>query len=172
MIDVAFGATLIAEGTQAKPIIFTSLRDTRFGAGGTFATSLGDDAPKRGDWSGVALAPTSLGSLDYVHMAYGGGTAAVNGNFIGVNVLEVNQADARIAHSVFEENFEGVIEANTGDRFGRGFNEPATIFVRGAQPIVFDNLFINNEAAAININVNALNHFNVIDVAAPPAAST
>ena len=38
-IEVGFGARLTAEGTAASPIVFTSLEDDSYGAGGTFDTT-------------------------------------------------------------------------------------------------------------------------------------
>ena len=164
VIEVGFGATLLAEGTAEKPVVFTSVFDSRFGGGGTFDTDIRTNSAQAGDWGGVFLGPTSRGSFDHNIIAYGGGEAPIEGNLAGFNAIEVYQADARITHSTIEFNANGRSTIDVGNRFGRGANEAGTIFVRGAQPIVVGNYFHDNEAAIVNINVNALNHFNVQDI--------
>src|SRR5690606_1017451 len=57
-IEVSFGGQLIAEGDADQPIIFTSTRDDRYGASGTFDTNNDEGVPDaapvaRGDWSGI-----------------------------------------------------------------------------------------------------------------------
>ncbi len=105
--------------------------------------------------------------------AYGGGVTRVEGTFTAFNVVEIHDnAEARIANSVFEFNGRGQGGQGELDRFGRGFNEPGVIFVRQAQPVIYNNIFRNNPddnpntsqtntalaTPAININVNALNY--------------
>jgi len=82
---------------------------------------------------------------------------------------------ARITNSVIENNSNGIGGQGPLDRFGRGYNLPATIFVRGAQPIIVNNIIRDNvnpplsdfnpanglgarDNAAITINVNSLNN--------------
>jgi hypothetical protein len=48
-------------------------------------------------------------------------------------------------------------------RNGRGANSPATIFVRGAQPIIVNNEFSQNAGHIVSIDVNSLNSFSRID---------
>jgi len=64
-IEVGMGAQLIAEGTAAYPIIFTSLMDDTYGAGGTFDTTNNKAAraPGAGDCGGLYFSPTSRGSI-------------------------------------------------------------------------------------------------------------
>ena len=162
LIEVGMGANLYAEGTSDNPIVFTSIFDGRFGAGGTFETTR-PPGGEAGDWGGVFLHPTSRGSFDHTIVAFAGGEASIEGNQAGFNAIEVYQADARITNSTFELNASGLSRVDTGNRGGRGANDPATIFVRGAQPIVVGNFFRDNAAATININVNSLNHLNILD---------
>src|SRR5581483_9203026 len=53
-IEAQSGANVIAEGTAAQPIVFTSLNDSRYGGGGTFDTPSGGGAvgPAAGNWGG------------------------------------------------------------------------------------------------------------------------
>ncbi|QDU48389.1 Calx-beta domain protein [Gimesia panareensis] len=152
-------AGIIAEGTEESPVIFTSIFDDRYGAGGTFDTTNNDleGADERdaiaGDWGGLILNQTSHGSIDHAVIAYGGGVVPIEGFSDSFNAIEVHQADMRVANTLFENN-RGV--ASSTDRNSLGRNEATTIFVRGAQPIVVNNQFVNNGGSVININANSM----------------
>ncbi|MCA9141608.1 MAG: pre-peptidase C-terminal domain-containing protein, partial [Planctomycetales bacterium] len=182
-IEGDFGAQLIAEGTDGLPVIFTSRLDDTYGAGGTFDTNNddgqanGESLPGPGNWGGIFLGHLSSGSIDHAVISYGGGITRVEGTFAGFNVIEVHQADLRLTNSIIENNAEGVGGQGPLDRFGRGYNLPATIFVRGAQPIIVDNIIRDNntlydpaksaanlQMPVITINANSLIHDNLVDI--------
>lgn len=163
LVTLGMGANLIAEGSDGQPIVFTALTDRRYGAGGTFNTGgNANAAPQPGTWAGIYAGPASSLSVDHGVLAYAGGTARLEGAFRSFNVVEIHQADARVANSVFEFNDHGFQPVDNNpqsveSRFGRGFNREATIFVRGAQPILINNILRHNAGPAISINVNSLN---------------
>ncbi len=156
-IETTFGAQLIAEGRDGREIIFTSRSDDRYGAGGTFDTNGDGDtaAPAPGSWGGLYVGALGTASIDYARLMFGGGVTKIEGTFKAFNVLEIHQADVRLAHSVIEQNADGQAGQGPAERFGRGTNEPATIFVRGAQPILVGNTIQNNDEVAISINANS-----------------
>ena len=129
-IETGVGAQLIAEGLAGSEVVFTALQDDRYGSGGTFATSFRDDL-QPGSWTGLYFGPASQASLDHAVLAYGGGVSKVPGNFAAFNVLEIQQADARVTNSVFEQNANGSGGQATANRGGRGPNAEALIFVAG-----------------------------------------
>ena len=163
-IEAEFGTQLIAEGDSERPVVFTSLLDDRYGAGGTFDTSQSPGSIQQaapGDWGGIYVGPTAAASLDHAVVAFGGGLTRVEGSFAGFNAIEVHQAQARITHSTIEHNASGLGGQAEPMRVGRGMNELGAIFIRGAQPILIDNVIFGTEGIAtpaININVNSLNH--------------
>ncbi|MFO0922525.1 MAG: hypothetical protein U0905_08590 [Pirellulales bacterium] len=163
-IEVQFGAQLLAEGTDGLPVVMTSADDKRFGAGGSFDTVKRPQArtPVAGDWGGIYVGHTSSLSMDYAKVAFGGGTTRIDGGFASFNTIEIHQAEARIAHSRFENNADGSTSTTDG-RAGRGSNGDGVIFVRGAQPVILDNRITDNAAAPINIDVNSLNWEIVTD---------
>lgn len=177
-IEADFSSQIIAEGTVDDRVIFTSTLDDRFGAGGTFDTTPRSSGTLRaGAWGGIFAGPTSSLSIDYAFVSYAGGITGIEGEFAGFNAIEIHQADARVAHTRFEANAEGVggtVNSSTSDRAGRGPNTGAVIFVRGAQPVIIQNEFANSvvrsddgggtDNTAISINVNSLNHFYVRDL--------
>ncbi|XZE56816.1 Ig-like domain-containing protein [Planctomycetaceae bacterium SH139] len=161
-IEVGFGAQLLAEGTESEEVIFSSIQDDRFGAGGSFDTNnngtptTGFSAPAAGDWAGFYASPTSHLSLDHAVVAYAGGLSRIEGTFKAFNPIELQQATARIVNTIFEDNADGIGGQGPNGRFGRLANTPATIFVRGSQPIIVGNSFTGNEGSVIDIDANSL----------------
>ena len=157
-IEATFGANLIAEGTDGFPIVFTSRQDDTVGAGGTFDTNNNrtSTSPAARDWGGIYVGPTSRLSLDYARLAYAGGVTLLDSTLRAFNTIEIHQADARIAHTLFENNGDGFGGQGPGTRLGRLSNEQATIFVRGAQPVIIDNIFRGNKGSAITIDANSM----------------
>lgn len=169
-IEVGFGAQLLAEGSLGKEVIFTSIQDDRFGAGGSFDTNNDGSsvnqglAPSPGDWAGIYGSATSHVSLDNAVLAFGGGLSRIEGTFKAFNVLELQQSTARVVNSVFESNADGIGGQGPTGRFGRLANTPATIFVRGSQPLIVGNSFIDNGGSVIDIDVNSFNADLNVDV--------
>ena len=157
-IELTFGASLIAEGTDGFPIVFTSRLDDTVGAGGTFDTNNNRNVtgPTRGNWGGIYAGPTSRLTLDHARFAYAGGVTPLESTFRAFNTIEVHQADARIANTIFENNGDGFGGQGPGTRLGRLSNERATIFVRGAQPAIIDNVFRGNAGSVITIDANSM----------------
>lgn len=163
--ETTLGADFYAEGIDGREVIFTSTNDDRYGAGGTFDTTDNQQlvSAQPGDWGGVFIGHATRASIDHAVFAYGGGTVNIEGGFGGFNTVEVHESPARITHSLFENNADGLNLQSTLDRAGRGFNRGATIFVRGAQPIIVENTLVNNGGAAISINAAALNAQPIAD---------
>ncbi len=175
-IETQFGATFMAEGTTVNPIIFTSMFDDRFGAGGNSDTTNDGSStpPLQGNWGGFFFGPLSYGSIDHALIAYGGGTTTIEGGFDKFNAVGIVQAQVRLTNSTLDNNAAG----NGGDasipasnRDGRGWSDASVIFIRGAQPVILNNTIENSSGsasgistlvAAISINVNALNS-NLVD---------
>ncbi|MCA9214497.1 MAG: pre-peptidase C-terminal domain-containing protein, partial [Planctomycetales bacterium] len=167
-IDVQMGGQLIAEGRDGSEIIFTSTRDDRYGAGSTFDTNNDNNKvnfslPARGDWGGIFVGQMSSASISHGLFAFGGGVTSIEGNFTGFNTIEIHQAKARITDSEFVDNADGTGGRAEIVRTGRGFNAAGTIFIRGAQPIIVDNIIRNSSGPAINVNPNALSREWVTD---------
>jgi len=145
---------LIAEGSGNQRVIFTSLGDNRFGAGGTFDTNGNlPDTRAAGDWGGIILNAGSRASIDHAYIAFGGGQTPIEGTFDSFNVIEVHQGDLRLVSSRIENNAAGTASTN---RSGRGGNAAATVFVRGSQPIIVGNDFRTNLGAVVSVNANSL----------------
>ena len=165
-IEVGIGAQLIAEAVSGREIIVTSRLDDRYGVGGTFDTNNDDRlgvneiSPNRtsgnGLWGGIYLAPGATGSIDYALVTFGGNVIPTDGNFAGFNVVEAHQADLRISNSVFEENRDGTGGTAPASRYGRTANASGTIFARGAQPVLINNIFRDNSGPVLSINANSM----------------
>ncbi len=165
-IEVGMGAQLIAEAVAGREIIVTSRLDDRYGAGGTFDTNNDDSlganeiSPSRtagvGLWGGIYLAPNSSASIDRALVTFGGNVIPTDGNFAGFNVIEAHQAQLRVANSIFEQNRDGVGGTAPAGRYGRTANASGTIFARGAQPVIINNIFRDNSGPVLSINANAM----------------
>jgi len=154
--ETEMGANLIAEGTPDRPIIFTSWFDDRYGAGGSSDTTNNgiNTLPAPGNWGGFLFGPTSTGSLDYALVAFAGGVVSFEGTLNTMQPVEINQAKVRVTNSTFDFNQS----TGAGARGGRGPSDPSTIFIRGAQPVILNNVFKNGVGGAvISVNVNSLN---------------
>ena len=160
-IEMEMGSQLIAEGRVGSDegpgytVVFTSFLDDRYGAAGTFDTGeiANQDTAEPGDWGGLYFAPVSTGSIDQAILAWGGGDTRVEGDRASFNTVEIRQAEVRIANSRFENN---AAISTSSDRNGRGPSNAATIQVRGAQPVIVNNDFIDNQGAVVSIDVNSL----------------
>jgi len=146
-IEAEIGAQLIAEGiatitgqdTVNHPVIFTSMEDDRYGAGGTFDTTgdgfdptgAGTNAPHPGDWGGLYFSPTSQGSIDPRPDRLWRRHDPHRRRFGTFNAIDIRQAKVRVADSILANNAGG---GDATDRNGRGQNAAATIYVLGAQP--------------------------------------
>lgn len=160
------GSQVIAEGTAAQPVVFTSLSDDTYGSGGTLDTSSnGATNGTPGDWGGFFFNAVTKGSLDHVVVAYGGGTTPIEGGFARFSAVQAQQAQLRLANSNLFSNSDG---ADTGSRNGRLSSADsagigATVFIRGGQPVLVNNLLENNLGHAISLNANSLNSQYVSD---------
>ncbi len=164
-IEVGIGAHMIAEGTAAHPVIFTSRRDDRYGAGGTFDTN-NDKAASvagQGDWAGIVARHLSTLNIDSALITFGGGNSSISGGFASFSAIEVHQATARIANSVLENNAAGNGTPGSASRDYRGPNDASTIYVMGSQPVILNNVIRNNAGAAVSIDANAMKASSVVD---------
>ncbi|WDI42567.1 GEVED domain-containing protein [Bremerella sp. P1] len=165
-IEVEMGASFIAEGTAGRPVVFTSLRDDRYGFGGTFDTNNDGDltVPAAGDWSGIYFAHVSSGSIDNAVLAYGGGESNIDGGQAHFNVVEIHQAKVRVTNSIFEYNEDGQGAGVGGStRNGHMSNGDAVIFVRDSQPIIVANNFRFNDANVLNVDTSSLSYDLIVD---------
>lgn len=165
-IETEIGGQLIAEGSLGEAVVFTSIVDDRFGAGGTFDTNADDadlaleDVPAPGDWGGLYLGPASKASLDHAMILFAGGATTIEGNTDLFNAVEIHQAEVRIANSLIQDSASGFA---AGGRNGRGDNDPATLWAIGSQPILVGNTLRDNEAGAFSFDVNSLSSRRLSD---------
>ena len=106
-IEAEMSAQLIAEGTAERPVIFTSIKDDRYGAGGTVDTNNDLDATdaEPGQWGGIFFNAMSTGSLDHVLISFAGGQTPIEGGFDQFAALEIHQADVRLTNSLLSSFF-------------------------------------------------------------------
>ncbi|HEX4612077.1 MAG TPA: right-handed parallel beta-helix repeat-containing protein, partial [Urbifossiella sp.] len=89
--------TLVAQGTAANPVVFTSPRDDSVG-GDTSNDGASTGSP--GDWKGILFAAASTGNiLNHVVMKYGSDTGSGTFGMIGVVGAPVTIADSFLGYS-------------------------------------------------------------------------
>ncbi|MEM8910223.1 MAG: Ig-like domain-containing protein [Planctomycetota bacterium] len=170
-IELGVGTQLLAEGSEERPVVITSTLDDRYGAGGTFDTNNdvntaeGNRDANRGDWSGIYASPNAHVSIDNAVVAYGGGISFIEGGETkGFAPVELHQASGRIANSVFEFNDDGQDGSGPEGRNGRLAIDPSVIFVRGSQPTIVANDFIDNRGSVVAIDVDSLTSDLITDL--------
>ncbi|MCA9092408.1 MAG: choice-of-anchor L domain-containing protein, partial [Planctomycetaceae bacterium] len=162
-IETTVGASqFIAEGTAEHPIYFTSFRDDRVGSGGEFdVLDDGFTTGVKGEWGGLVFDAASSASIDHAIISFAGGTTAIEGGFDKFNTIEIHQATVRIANSTLENNASGDA---SGDRNGRGWNTDAVIFVRGAQPVIVNNIIRDNGTVSVQDGVTTFEDTKAISI--------
>ncbi|HQK12690.1 MAG TPA: carboxypeptidase regulatory-like domain-containing protein [Anaerolineae bacterium] len=134
-LTVQAGAQLIARGSVAQPVVFTSIRDDAFGGD---TNHDGDStAPAAGDWRWIYVAGQA--SLDHAILRYGAGTASGNWDTTGV-IRTVGGAIVNLSNSLIADAFyEGITAYPGGDvtvsnsiiaRADRGVNSDGSAVVR------------------------------------------
>ncbi len=105
-IRVQSGGTLIAKGTRARPIAFTSLKDDAIGGdlnGDGDATT-----PGAGDWMGIHADGGTL-RLDHVVVAYGGGQSGGWNSYASAIRCHTG-SDVTVSNSLVREAFyDGIV---------------------------------------------------------------
>jgi len=124
-IDLIVNGTLIADGTAAQRIVFTSDRDDT--AGGDTNNDANGNLPNNGNWRAISFGSGSTGNvMDHVEVRYGGASGAA----VFLNTAELTLTNSILRHS-----------SNHGLR------------IAGSNPVLTTNSFLSNTGAAISMDL-------------------
>ncbi|MCU0521492.1 MAG: caspase family protein [Anaerolineae bacterium] len=112
-ITVQTGGELLAQGTRAQPVYFTSVKDDTLGGDSNLDGAL--TSPTPGDWRGI-LSTGGQVTLDHAILHYGGGTTNGIWSSTAAAVATTNSGTLRVGNSMIRDPyFEGVIAWGSGD---------------------------------------------------------
>lgn len=118
--------TIIAQGTQDKPIIFTSLKDDAHG--GDANKDGATTSPAAGDWHNISV--NSNGNIfTYCEFWFGGGSSYLS-------TLEIYDGNANVTHCLFTKN--------KGGKFGDFYYGALDASEAKDQTVIKDNIFYDN----------------------------
>ena len=179
-IEAQIGATLIAEGTAVTPTILTSIEDDRYRRGRnlrSYERRLPDDNHQPSP-AGRLERHSGRPRLNRQHRPRRRCLRWRRFEHRGrLCRLQRHRLAARRSCASPTASSSTTTTATTlgydVDRAGRGFNGPATIYVRGAQPVIVGNTFLNNDnergsasndtSPVVSIDVDSLNSSLVPD---------
>ncbi len=152
--------TLLAQGTIADPIVFTSFYDDTYG--GDTNNNADANAPGPGQWRSLVFSETSTNSiLDHCLIRYGG-----YDYFDNTRAIQINNSSPTITNTSFYQNSIALgIAGTTGTPSiaNNSFEEDtwAPIMMDlGAMPEFINNVFLNNAYNAVGITDKAYNESN------------
>jgi hypothetical protein len=106
---------LIAFGTEAEPIYFTSIWDDSIG-GDTDGTGPSVSTP--GEWQGLYFKEGSVGELDHVVVRYSGYGGYGYGNFVGIEndggIIDIRNSNIHDNYRIVSDGAGGSTPAGTG----------------------------------------------------------
>ncbi len=146
-IMVAEEGHIHAVGTEAEPIVFTSVKDDAFGSDDNRDGTA--TVPVQGDWGYISLA-SNANVFSYCHFHYGGDNAYKS-------TLDIVSDHNQVTHCVFSKN--------TGGKYGDFYYGALNASDAGSSTLIKNNTFYGNN---LPLSVNSLIDLDNSNVFANP----
>jgi len=150
--------TLQALGTEAEPIIFTSLQDDS--VGGDTNNDGNATTPMAGDWTRMLIHQGAVATFEYVAIQYGGGQ--LNGQ--SQESVRLDAGELHLLHSFISTGggtgiraMDGVLDVQDSTISNNGDYGIYYSISSAAAPTIKDNAFENNSVYAVYFSFNEIN---------------
>lgn len=135
---ISVSGTLIAEGTQSDPVVFTSLDQSDY-------------------WSGFIVAPSSNVNLNYVDVSYTGTESGpdniksamrIGGGSISINNSHIHDNNG---YGIYLDAAKKILTSFSNNTFRKNSLAGVSLFAVNVSAIENSNQFVNNRLAAVEI---------------------
>jgi len=150
--------TLMAQGTPTEPIIFTDVEDDTYGGDSNSDGSA--SVPTMGDWGGIRINTTSIGSTFFNCLFRFGGYTSINSNDASLEITGSSPTVKNITFSNCETalNYSGNVDQNISNCIF--IDNKVAINNNGnnqSQPLQFDSCQFCSNKSGIKINQGSVN---------------